>query len=73
MLTHKIVFVFYSSSSCCCFLIAKRTAGNVSFEMNSAHSTDSTGGSMFVNHTDGRMARTNVRGGLNLFESGMYM
>ena len=40
--------------------------GNVSFEMYSTHSTDSTGGSMFVNHTDVRMARTKVRGGLNL-------
>ena len=35
--------------------------------MNSTHSTDSTGQSMmFVNDTDVRMARTKIRGGLNL-------
>ena len=35
--------------------------------MNSTQSTDSAGGSiMFVNHTDVRMVRTEVRGGLNL-------
>ena len=44
---------------------------NISFEMNSTHSTDSTGGSMFVNHTDLRITRTKVRRGLNLSESGM--
>ena len=40
-----------------------RTIGNVSFEMNSTHRHS---GSMFVNHTDVRMARTKIRGGLNL-------
>ena len=62
--------VFYSPFSWYCFLFTNRTTGNVSFEMNSTHSTDSTGGSMFVNHTDIRMMRTKVRGGLNFSESG---
>ena len=39
--------------------------GNVSFEMNSTH-RHTTGSSMFVNHTDVRMARTKIRGGLSL-------
>ena len=35
--------------------------------MNSTHSKDSTGRSMmFINDTDVRMARTKIRGGLNL-------
>ena len=45
--------------------------GNASFETKSTHSTDSTGGSMFINHTDVRMTRKKVWGGLNLSESGM--
>ena len=67
MLNSQNFVVFYSPFSCYCFLITNRRAtGNVSAEMNSTHSTDSTGGSMKVNHTDVRMARTKVRGGLNL-------
>ena len=61
--------VFYSPFSCYCFLVTNRTTGNVSFEINSTHSRDSTGGSIFLKHTDVRMTRTKVRGGLNLSES----
>ena len=45
-----------------------RTTGNLSFEMNSTQTiyTDTTGSSMFVNDTDVRMARTEIRGSLNL-------
>ena len=42
-----------------------RTTGNVSFEMNFPH-TDTTGSSMFVNHTDVRITRKKIKGGLNL-------